>query len=283
MSQPITKELNQTEAAPSFEPFDGLTQSLSVESSSTSSKVAQLTERVFPRLRMKAEYQVCIGFDQIFSSLPSMDDGWCSAQDESEDPQIKQISESPEGDLLRFSSYEEVMADVASEQSEVSLVDVIDVSAGGFCLEVDPNVAGYPKIGDVLGVRDSHKSDWKLCVIRWSKPCAEGVQLGVELLAPSAFKTLLRDPYTEAVISPAIYIPGISVVGLPDSVLVPQRRALMNGDKALVRRFGEDKPFMMDKTGLITGSVKRLFLSVAETSDKVERTDIAASDIWATF
>lgn len=252
-------------------------------SASSSNNVTQLTERVFPRLRMKAEYQVCIGFEQIFSSLSSMEDGWCTSEQSSEDAKIEMVSKSPEGELLRFSSYEEVMSDVSSESSDVASVDVIDVSAGGFCLEIDPTKVGYPKLGDVLGVREHARSEWKICVIRWSRPSSEGSQIGVELLAPAAFKTLLRDMHTEAVISPAVFIPGIPLVGLPDSVLIPQNRSVVNGDKALVRRHGEDVPCLMDKTGLITGSVKRMFISEVEASDSVEKTDIAASDIWATF
>jgi len=282
VSQPSSKEVVQPALLNAFQTLNEIPDTTHQELSKSSS-VTQLTERVFPRLRMKAEYQVCIGFEQIFSSLPSMDDGWCSVEEEKDEPQINQLSESPEGDLLRFSSYEEVMADVALENSEVSSVDVLDASAGGFCLEVDPRVSGYPKIGEVLGVRETQKSEWKLCVIRWSRPSSEGAQLGVELLALSAYKTLLRDPYTEAVVSPAIYIPGISLMGLPESVLLPQSRSVTGGDKALVRRFGEDTPYMMDKTGLITGSVKRLFISQVEANKPAERADIATSDIWATF
>lgn len=282
MNQPSIKELEQPQALSSSRTNDEL--SLSQQTNAApSGQVKQLTERVFPRIRMKAEYQICIGFDQVFSCLPSMDDAWCSDEQEHADAQIQQESVSSEGDLLRFSSYEEVMANVASEASDVASVEVIDVSAGGFCLEIDPRLAGYPKIGDVLGVREHNKADWKVCVIRWSRPSSEGLQVGVELLAPAAFKTLLRDQYTQAVISPAVYIAGMPLVGLPDSVLLPQSRSITNGDKALVRRSGEDLPFLMDKTGLITGSVKRLFISSIEAKARQERVDIAGSDIWASF
>ncbi|GLQ33641.1 hypothetical protein [Litoribrevibacter albus] len=279
MNQPSTKEMNAFQALDVFHSNN----EFSASKTSESGRVTQLTERVFPRLRMKAEYQVCIGFDQVFSSLPSMEDGWCSEDTTSSDPQIHQMSESSEGDMLRFSSYEEVMADVALEKSEVASVEVIDVSAGGFCLEIDPRKAGYPKIGEVMGVREHQNAEWKICVIRWSRPSSEGAQIGVELLAPSAFKTLLRDPYTEAVQSPAVFIPGMPLVGVPDSVLLPQNRSVTTGDKALVRRSGVDLPFLMDKSGLITGSVKRLFISAVEANDRQERVDIASSDIWASF
>ncbi|MFC3152224.1 hypothetical protein ACFOEK_14410 [Litoribrevibacter euphylliae] len=280
MNQPSIKE--QPQALNSSRAYDEL--SLATPTNApTTGQVKQLTERVFPRIRMKAEYQICIGFDQVFSCLPSMDDAWCSNEEDSRDAQIQQESVSSEGDLLRFSSYEEVMADVASDTSDVACVEVIDVSAGGFCLEVDPRVAGYPKIGDVLGVREHNKADWKVCVIRWSRPSADGLQVGVELLAPAAFKTLLRDQYTQAVLSPAVYITGMPLVGVPDSVLLPQNRSITNGDKALVRRSGEDLPFLMDKAGLITGSVKRLFISAITAKESQERVDIAGSDIWASF
>lgn len=243
--------------------------------------VLQLTERVFPRLQMRAEYQVCLGFDQIFSVLSSMDDGWC-------DETVTSASESHTmdsltGDALLFSSYEEVMAGMEGQASDISSVDVIDSSAGGFCLELDADSLGYPSVGQVLAVRENKLSQWKVCVIRWARPSAEGVQVGVELIAPSAYKTLLRDPYTQAVISPAIYIPGVELVGVPESVVIPTRRNLSNGDKVLVRNFGDDKPHLLDKTGLLTGSVKRMFLSSADTDSVHERTDVAAADIWATF
>jgi len=280
MNQPSMKEESQALNAMALR---DVSSTANQNKESNTGQIKQLTERVFPRLRMKAEYQVCIGFDQVFSCLPSMDDVWSSNEHQSTESQIQHESVSSEGDLLRFSSYEEVMADVSSDASDVAQVEVIDASAGGFCLEIDPRQTGYPKIGDVLGVREHNKADWKVCVIRWSRPSAEGLQVGVELLAPAAFKTLLRDPYTEAVVSPAVYISGMAVVGLPDSVLLPQNRSITNGDKALVRRSGEDLPFLMDKTGLITGSVKRLFISSADTSISEERVDIAGSDIWASF
>ncbi len=277
MSQPSTQAMDLSHVSTNVQ-SEETTQDVAARG-----RVAQLTERVFPRLRMKAEYQVCIGFDQMFSSLPSMDDGWCADEETSSNAQIHTVTETSDGDLLRFSSYEEVMADVALESSEVASVEVIDVSAGGFCLEVDPRAVGYPRIGDVMGVREHQKADWKVCVIRWSRPSTEGVQLGVELLSPAAYKTILRDPYTQAVLSPAVYMPGMPLVGLPDSVLLPQNRQVSNGDKALVRRSGEDQPFLMDKTGLITGSVKRLFISAVKTQENPTRVDIADSDIWASF
>ncbi len=274
MNQPgTTKEVN----------FSGFAQPSKSASGSKDSNIAQLTERVFPRLRMKAEYQICLGFELLFSSLPSMDDGWCNTESEEQNNNVTHIAENPEAGLLRFSSYEEVMAGVESETSDVASVDVLDMSAGGFCLEIDTEVSGNPKIGDVLGVREHQKADWKLCVIRWSRPSSDGLQLGVELVSPVAYRTLLRNPHTEAVVSPAIYIPGIPVVGLPDSVLLPMNRSVSNGDRALVRQFGEDVPFIMDKTGLLTGAVKRMFISPVETVKSEERVDIASSDIWATF
>lgn len=282
MNQPIAINNKEKNSPNSLIGKDGTNQTTPAKASVES--VSQLTERVFPRLQMRAEYQVCLGFDQIFSCLSSMDDGWCDDSSEQPSSSFTHSVDTLTGDSLRFSSYEEVMAGMeGGQKSDISSVDVIDSSAGGFCLELDSAAMGYPSVGQILAVRENKSSQWKVCVIRWSRPSAEGVQVGVELIAPSAYKTLLRDPYTQAVISPAIYIPGVELVGVPESVVIPARRNLANGDKVLVRNFGDDKPYLLDKTGLLTGSVKRMFLSNADADTVHERTDVAVGDIWATF
>ncbi|GAA3927682.1 hypothetical protein [Litoribacillus peritrichatus] len=274
MNQPGTKEIGVSSTSDTCFKTPG----------STDSNVAQLTERVFPRLRMRAEYQICLGFDALFSCLPTMEDGWCESDEESSAADTDSAKQENHGaGFLRFSTYEEVMADVETDSTEVASVEVLDMSAGGFCLEIDPGSSGYPKLGDVIGVREHSRTNWKLCVIRWSRPSPEGLQLGVELIAPVAFRTILRNRHTEAVLSPAVYIPGISLVGLPESVLIPMTRTVLNGDRVLVRCSGEDLAYSMDKTGLLTGSVKRMFISPAEGGEQGERVDVASSDIWATF
>ena len=66
-------------------------------------------------------------------------------------------------------------------------VQVVNMSPGGYCLEWQQATPGSIKAGEIIGVKASHHNNWHIGCIRWVKQSkTRGLQLGVELISPSA-------------------------------------------------------------------------------------------------
>lgn len=71
-------------------------------------------------------------------------------------------------------------------QHPIFAVDVVDVSAGGYCLEWHTESPVQLKAGELLGVREPGRFKWAIAAVRWVQQSRSSSQLGVQLLAPQA-------------------------------------------------------------------------------------------------
>ncbi|MBZ0072594.1 MAG: hypothetical protein WCY26_05925 [Thiohalobacteraceae bacterium] len=88
---------------------------------------------------------------------------------------------------------------------------MVNVSAGGYRLLWDSTAGSQARVGELLGLRESTDLDsfhLGLGVVRWMKVAAEGLELGVEMLAPGAVavgaKKRGAGEYTRCLLLPAI-------------------------------------------------------------------------------
>jgi len=68
----------------------------------------------------------------------------------------------------------------------VDKVTVIDVSAGGYCLEWQGTCPANLRAGELLGVREPGRHKWAIAAVRWVQQARNTTQIGIQLLAPQA-------------------------------------------------------------------------------------------------
>ncbi|WP_020207756.1 hypothetical protein [Gilvimarinus chinensis] len=65
-------------------------------------------------------------------------------------------------------------------------VDIVDVSAGGYCLEWHTEIPLQLRAGEILGIREPGRFKWAIAAVRWVQQARGSSQLGIQLLAPQA-------------------------------------------------------------------------------------------------
>lgn len=103
-------------------------------------------------------------------------------------------------------------------------MDVVNVSAGGYCLTCG-SAAAQIKTGEIIGIREPGHKSWQVGAVRWVRVSQSGPQLGVELLSPTAQayggrvlnKTGPPGEYLRVLVLPAIHH-----LGQPASIITPR-------------------------------------------------------------
>ncbi|UTF58623.1 hypothetical protein [Gilvimarinus sp. DA14] len=65
-------------------------------------------------------------------------------------------------------------------------VDIVDVSAGGYCLEWHTEIPLQLKAGELLGIREPGRYKWAIAAVRWVQQARGSSQIGIQLLSPQA-------------------------------------------------------------------------------------------------
>lgn len=65
-------------------------------------------------------------------------------------------------------------------------VDIVDISAGGYCLEWHTEIPLQLKAGELLGIREPGRFKWAIAAVRWVQQARGSSQIGIQMLAPQA-------------------------------------------------------------------------------------------------
>jgi hypothetical protein len=97
-----------------------------------------------------------------------------------------------------------------------------DESAGGLSLVRHGDLVPHLRVGDILGIHNPQLEQWRIGVVRWLKsPDSQQLEMGVEMLAPSAHPVAMRPAAGAGVpYAPALLLPGIEVLRQPATLLV---------------------------------------------------------------
>lgn len=159
---------------------------------------------------------------------------------------------------------------------------MLNTSAGGYCLLSDPTQSAKAQVGELIALRELKEGDntpyWQLGVIRWLKHVpAEGLQLGVQVLAPNPIPVITRPAQDGEYGSPSrsLLLPEIITTDKPVTLITPtlhyaaQRKTLLDGGGS------ESEVFLvreLESTGLFS---QFEFRSAAERS-----TDEEFDSVW---
>ena len=103
---------------------------------------------------------------------------------------------------------------------------IVNVSAGGYCLRWNSDAATLAQIGELIALCEKEPDGteaWRVGVIRWMRFIREsGLEIGVQVLSPKVIsaKAQRRNRPNEEPFD-CLVLPGIKALKLPPSVLLP--------------------------------------------------------------
>ncbi len=228
-----------------------------------------------------------------FLDKPDSRDNWEQAnphddhtRDEAHNSYHGELVNDPALALLEEGEANEVAPE---ERYPVIPVHMIDASPGGYCLEWAAELPTKARSGDIIGVRESGRSEWILAVIRWVSQLKDVKALiGVELMSPKAIAYGARIQQvrnSEAPIMRVLLLPEIKLVGQPHTLITP-RAGFKEQQKVTLIREGEEFLIQLLRQISTTGNfsqfdfryIKHIEETIAE--DKSVPLESAYDSLW---
>lgn len=107
--------------------------------------------------------------------------------------------------------------------------DLINVSAGGYCLVSGPQQSLRAHVGELIAMREisDRGLPWQLGAVRWIRTMPEQrLQIGVQILAPAPCPIQLCAEHSDQRFGPlerALLLPAVTVTDQPPTLIVPGR------------------------------------------------------------
>jgi len=166
---------------------------------------------------------------------------------------------------------------------------VVNASAGGFCLRWQGHQTSRAQVGELIGLREKEGShyQWRVGLIRWMLNKAErGLEIGVQVLAP---KTLLITLESSSMGQPAgnpveaLMLPAIKTIQQPPTLLVPARRFRV-GDQVIVNLAGRAMRVKLSSLGEQTSLFSQFRYAslgnVQEPEEPRAKPDEGFDEVW---
>lgn len=104
--------------------------------------------------------------------------------------------------------------------------EVINVSAGGYCLHWNSDTTSKAQVGELIGIREKepdHSYQWRAGIIRWMQYTqGTGLDIGVQVLSPKVITATIQrigkeheEPFE------CLMLPGIKPIKQPTTLLLP--------------------------------------------------------------
>jgi len=104
--------------------------------------------------------------------------------------------------------------------------EVINISAGGYCLHWNSDTTSKAQVGELIGIREKepdHSYQWRAGIIRWMQYTqGTGLDIGVQVLSPKVITATIQrlgkeheEPFE------CLMLPGIKPIKQPTTLLLP--------------------------------------------------------------
>ncbi len=222
--------------------------------------------RRHPRMRARARVQVAVGLTRLHRLLTHelglRDDAAADAdapfrtrfvrRDGEDAPDIWDLIYPSE--LLRIAAAQEVPAGTTTEAAPEPLPDwdLVNIGRGGYCLLADPTEATRAQVGDLVMLREiaGRGLAWQLGSIRWMRAApGEGLQMGVEILAPAPVPVRLRAHRGDGRFGPAergLLLPAVEAAEQPPTLVAPGPQ-YRTGQEARLRQGNREVPLILGR------------------------------------
>ena len=154
---------------------------------------------------------------------------------------------------------------------------IVNVSAGGYCLRWHSNTASRAQIGELIALREKEPDgeySWRIGVIRWMQFLREsGLEIGVQVLSPKSMSaTAQRSNRPNEEPFDCLMLPAIKPLELPPSILLPAH-AFRPGDNLTIKLTDQetDMGIRLDPIKEHTGSFTQFQYTTKEAIESVEK------------
>lgn len=136
--------------------------------------------------------------------------------------------------------------------------EVINISAGGYCLRWNSETTSKAQVGELIGIREKEPDEsylWRAGVIRWMQYTqGKGLEIGVQVLSPKVIiATVNRLDKPNETPFECLMLPGIKPIRQPTTLLLPAH-AFSIGSKLNVHVYERDIQIKLTKVSEHTGS-----------------------------
>ena len=104
--------------------------------------------------------------------------------------------------------------------------EVVNISAGGYCLHWNSDTTSKAQVGELIGIREKepdHTYQWRAGIIRWMQYTqGHGLDIGVQVLSPKVITATIQragKEYEEPF--ECLMLPGIKPIKQPTTLLLP--------------------------------------------------------------
>ena len=154
---------------------------------------------------------------------------------------------------------------------------IVNVSAGGYCLRWHSDTASRAQIGELIALREKEPDgeySWRIGVIRWMQFIREsGLEIGVQVLSPKVTSaTVQRSNRPNEEPFDCLMLPAIKPLKLPPSVLLPAH-AFRPGDDLTIK-FTDQETGMgirLESVKEHTGSFTQFQYTSKEAIERMEK------------
>lgn len=155
--------------------------------------------------------------------------------------------------------------------------EVVNISAGGYCLRWNSDSTSRAQIGELMALRERESDggyQWRVGVIRWMQfTRGSGLEIGTQILSPKAIAAKAQrynkpneDPFD------CIMLPGIRALNQGPSVLTPAH-AFKIGDRLNVTVLGQDMTIKLIESSEHTGSFTQFQFANNEVATRQQKAE----------
>lgn len=153
--------------------------------------------------------------------------------------------------------------------------DVVNISAGGYCLRWNSDDTSKAQIGELIALQEfdaKNNFEWRVGVIRWMQfTQASGLEIGVQVISPKVVTaTAQRVNRPNEIPFECLMLPGIKALKQSSSILLPSH-AFKTGDKLVVQILENKLNITLGETKEHTGSFTQFTYKNTEVDKRIKK------------
>jgi len=164
---------------------------------------------------------------------------------------------------------------IKRQKSADSHWQVVNISAGGYCLRWNSDDTSKAQIGELISLQEfdsNNKFEWRVGVIRWMQFTKEnGLEIGVQVISPKVVgATAQRINRPTEIPFECLMLPGIKALNQASSTILPSH-AFKSGDKLLVQILENKINITLGEIKEHTGSFTQFTYNSTETDKRIKK------------
>jgi len=165
--------------------------------------------------------------------------------------------------------------DIRNKEDDDLHWEVVNISAGGYCLRWNSDSSSKAQIGELIALREHDADDrfeWRIGVIRWMQfTKAHGLEIGVQVLSPKVLASeVQRLNRLQELPFDSLMVPGVKPLKQPATILLPSH-AFKTGDKLKVKVLEQSMEIQLGTRREHTGSFTQFQFTHIEEGARTQK------------